>query len=66
MQEALSQLPTPVGKLEQLNYEKQLQIEAEIQKKLTKAVPFLRGQICEKLGLRYSPELRFYRDNTVD
>jgi len=43
-----------------------LEIEAELQKKLTKAVPYLRGQLCKRLGLRMAPELRFYRDNTEE
>ena len=66
VQAALAALPTPVGKLEELNQQKQLQLEAEIQKKLTKAVPYFRGQMCQRLGLRYAPEIRFYRDNTLE
>jgi hypothetical protein len=41
-------------------------IEAELQKRLTKAVPFLRGRLTQDLGLRYAPEIRFYKDNTVE
>lgn len=60
------QSKTPVQKLYEINQEKRLEIEAELQKKLTKATPFLRGRICQILGLRMSPELRFYRDNTEE
>ena len=57
---------TPIQKVYELNKDKQLEIEAELQKKLTKAAPFLRGKICQLIGLRMSPELRFYRDNTEE
>ncbi len=49
-----------------LDSERNLVIEAEIQKRLTKAVPFLRGKLTQNLGLRYAPEIRFYRDNSLD
>lgn len=26
----------------------------------------MRGKLCQNLGLRYAPEIRFYRDNTLD
>lgn len=29
-------------------------------------MPWLRGQMCSVLGLRYAPEIRFYRDNTAE
>jgi len=41
-------------------------VEAELQKRLTKAVPFFRGKLTQNLGLRYAPEIRFYRDNALD
>ena len=53
-----------IEKLYEVNENKRLEIEAELQKKLTKAVPFFRGRICQMIGLRMAPELRFYRDNT--
>lgn len=56
----------PVEKLKEVNYQKQLELEAEIQKRLTKSVPYLRGQLVNRLGLRYAPEIRFYRDNTTE
>ena len=46
--------------------QKHLELEAEVQRRLTKAVPFMRGRLCQELGLRYAPEIRFYRDNTVN
>jgi ribosome-binding factor A len=49
-----------------LDSERNLVIDAEIQKRLTKAVPFLRGKLTQNLGLRYAPEIRFYRDNSLD
>lgn len=49
-----------------LDSEKDQFIEAEIQKRLTKAVPFLRGKLTQNLGLRYAPEIRFYRDNSLE
>ena len=57
---------TPIDKLQELNEKKQQQLEAEIQKKLTKAVPHFRGKMCSILGLRYAPEIRFYRDNSLE
>ena len=39
---------------------------ARIQKNLTRAVPFLRSKICQELGLRYAPEIRFYHDKTEE
>ena len=41
-------------------------IEAEIQKKLTRAAGYFSGQLVKKLGLRYAPEIRFYNDNTLE
>ena len=41
-------------------------IEAEIQKKLTKAAGYFAGQLVRELGLRYAPEIRFFRDNTLE
>ena len=40
-------------------------IEAEIQKKLTKASGYLSGRLVKALGLRFAPELRFLQDNTI-
>ncbi|CAI2381359.1 unnamed protein product [Moneuplotes crassus] len=37
---------------------------AKIQEKLTKASGYFRAKICQELGLRYAPELRFYHDNS--
>jgi len=39
-------------------------IEAEIQRKLTKAARFFAGKLTQKMGLRFAPELRFYLDDT--
>ena len=39
---------------------------ATIQKNLTKGVGFFRSKICQELGLRYAPEIRFYHDNSKD
>ena len=39
---------------------------ATIQKNLTKANGFFRSKICQELGLRYAPEIRFYHDNTEE
>ena len=33
---------------------------------MTKAVPFFRGKLTQNLGLRYAPEIRFFRDNSLD
>lgn len=41
-------------------------VEAELQKKLTKAVPFLKGKLTQALGLRYAPELKFLKDNSLE
>lgn len=49
-----------------LDQDKDRMVEAELQKRLTKAVPFFRGKLTQNLGLRYAPEIRFYRDNTLD
>jgi len=49
-----------------LTKDKQRMVEAEIQKRLTKAAPFYAGKVCQNLGLRYAPEIRFYRDNTFE
>jgi len=40
-------------------------VEAEVQKKLTKAAKFFSGQLVRKLGLRYAPDLRFFIDNSL-
>lgn len=40
-------------------------IEAELQKRLTKAVPHFRSKMCQLLGLRYAPEIRFFKDNSM-
>ena len=59
----------PYFQREKFDEEKQIKIdevEAEIQKRLTKAVPYFRGQMCQKVGLRYAPEIRFYKDNTYE
>ncbi|CDW81632.1 rbfa domain containing protein [Stylonychia lemnae] len=52
--------------LQQLDQEKLRITEAELQKRLTKASPFIRGRLCQILGLRYSPELRFFKDNSLE
>lgn len=49
-----------------VNVQKHLELEAEVQKRLTKAVPYMRSRLCQELGLRFAPEIRFYRDNTVN
>lgn len=41
-------------------------VEAELQKRLTKAAAFFRGKLTQNLGLRYAPDIRFYRDNALD
>ena len=57
-------IQTPKQVLEEAEEKRNQLVQAEIQKKLTKAVPYFRGQIARRLGLRYAPEIRFYRDNT--
>lgn len=57
---------SPTQYLKMLDVGKDRIIEAELQKRLTKAVPFLRGKLTQDLGLRYAPEIRFFRDNTLD
>ena len=52
--------------LQIMDQDKERVIEAEIQKRLTKAVPFFRGKLTQNIGLRYAPEIRFYRDNSID
>ena len=50
----LSELPTPEQKLRELNLAKQREVEAEIQKKLTKAAPaesVVQGWIDEAKGM---------------
>lgn len=37
-----------------------------IQKKLTQAVPYFRGQLTQKLKLKYAPEIRFYINQNTD
>ena len=39
-------------------------VEAEVQKKLTKASKYLAGKLTQALGLRYAPDLRFYIDDS--
>ena len=39
-------------------------MEAEIQKKLTKASKYFAGQLTRELGLRYAPDLRFHIDDS--
>ena len=38
---------------------------ARIQKKLTKVVPYLRSELTHRIGLKYAPEIRFYKDDSV-
>jgi ribosome-binding factor A len=38
---------------------------AELQKRLSRAAPWLAGQLTRRIGLRYAPELRFYLDTTM-
>ena len=33
---------------------------------MTKASKYLAGRMCQELGLRYAPEIRFYKDNTLE
>ena len=40
-------------------------IEAEVQKKLTKAAKHFAGMLTRDLGLRYAPDLRFYIDDSM-
>ena len=56
---------TPIEVL--VNRERELieKQEAEIQKKLTKAAGFFSGRLVRELGLRYAPDLRFHKDNTL-
>lgn len=35
-----------------------------MQKRLTKAAPWIAGELTRRIGLRYAPELRFYLDTT--
>jgi len=49
--------------------QRKLDMCAKVQKNLTTMVPYLRGKICQELGLRKAPEIRFYLANdpeTVD
>ena len=39
-------------------------IEAEVQRKLTKASKFFSGRLTKALGLRFAPDLRFHLDDT--
>ena len=39
-------------------------VEAEVQKKLTKASKYMAGRLTQALGLRYAPDLRFYLDDS--
>lgn len=55
----------PVQILNMMDAEKERMILAEIQKKLTKAAPFFSARLTEKIGLRYAPEIRFYKDNSL-
>jgi ribosome-binding factor A len=57
---------TPLDVLVQRDQHRKEMIEAEIQKKLTKASGYLSGQLAKALGLRYAPELRFFKDNTLE
>lgn len=49
-----------------LDQDRDRMVEAELQKRLTRAVPFFRSKLTQNLGLRYAPEIRFFRDNTLD
>ena len=40
-------------------------IEAEVQKKLTKGSKFFAGKLTNDIGLRYAPDLRFFRDDSL-
>ena len=40
------------------------QVEAEIQRKLTKASNFFAGKLTKALGLRFAPDLRFHLDQS--
>ena len=40
-------------------------IEAEVQKKLTKGCKFFAGRLTRDLGLRYAPDLRFFKDDSL-
>lgn len=65
VRQALDQRPDSQY-LRLIDQNKERFIEAELQKRLTKAVPFFRGKLCQNLGLRYAPEIRFYRDNSLE
>lgn len=41
-------------------------VRAKIQANLTKFVPYLRSKVCQEIGLRKAPEIRFYHDNQID
>jgi hypothetical protein len=41
-------------------------IISEIQKRLTKSVPWLRKKLVDEVGLRFAPEVRFYPDHSID
>lgn len=45
--------------------EKRKMIEAEVQKKLTKASKFFSGRLVRNIGLRYAPDLRFHIDDSI-
>ena len=44
--------------------EMRIRVEAEVQKKLTKASKYFAGKLTQALGLRYAPDLRFYIDDS--
>lgn len=57
---------SPKEILIQRDLDKRKKVEAEIQKRLTKSSSYFSGQLVQKIGLRYAPEIRFYNDNTLE
>ena len=33
---------------------------------MTKAIPYLKGRLTKELGLRYAPDIKFLKDNSLD
>ena len=52
-----------------LNKDEKLDIEDIIKKvelKLNHIIPYLRGKLTQKIGLKYAPEIRFYKDRMAE
>jgi hypothetical protein len=56
----------PINNPHLLQTDLKMEKVARIQKNLDKASSYFAGKICQGLGLRYSPEIRFYFDQAND